>query len=147
MVWTIKSRGKPHPQADTTHQGQYLILTVRNVVAADTHLGRHAPGQTPPWADTPQADSPRQTPLTWADTPWAEPPGRHPPCLGRYPPPGQTPPPGKTPPGQTQPWADTHPPGQTLPRQTPPPPTPSRRLLQRTVRILLECILVDSTLA
>ena len=36
---------------------------------------------------------------------------------------------------QTPPWADT-PLGQT------PPPLPSRRLLQRTVRILLECILV-----
>ena len=36
------------------------------------------------------------------------------------------------------PRADTPP-----PRRTPPPPRPaSRRLLQRTVRILLECILV-----
>ena len=56
--------------------------------------------------------------------------------------------PWQTPPGQTSPWADTpwvdtpwtdlparHPPGQIL---------PSRRLLQRTVRILLECILVKS---
>ena len=33
---------------------------------------------------------------------------------------------------------DRHPPGQTPPGQT----TPSRRPLQRTVRILLECILV-----
>ena len=70
-----------------------------------------------------------------------------------------------TPPGQTpHPWADTTPqadtqPGQTSPRvdiprqtplsadppgQTPPgqPPPNSRRLLLRTVRILLECILV-----
>ena len=64
----------------------------------------------------------------WSDTPRARhPPGRHP--LGRYPP-----------------WADP-------PRQTHPPPwqthplgshTPARwkRPLQRTVRILLECILV-----
>ena len=35
---------------------------------------------------------------------------------------------GRNPLGQTPPWTDT--------------PTPSRRLLQRTVRILLECILV-----
>ena len=48
---------------------------------------------------------------------------------------GYTPPQTDTPPGQTPPWADT-PLGQT------PPPLPSRRLLQRTVRILLECILV-----
>ena len=41
-------------------------------------------------------------------------------------------PPGQTPPGQTRP-------GQTPSRQTPPPP---RRPLQRTVRILLDCILV-----
>ena len=58
-------------------------------------------------------------------------------------PPGQTPPRADTSPGrhlgrhlqQTPPWADT-PLGQT------PPSLPSRRLLQRTVRILLECILV-----
>ena len=42
------------------------------------------------------------------------------------------------------PWADTRP-GQTPPRQTPPEQTPpSRRLLLRTVRILLECILVTN---
>ena len=42
------------------------------------------------------------------------------------------------------PWADT-PPGQTHPGQTPPPDRhpPGRRLLQWTVRILLECILVS----
>ena len=41
-----------------------------------------------------------------------------------------------------------HPPGQTPSRQTPPgrqpPPPPSRQLLQQTVRILLECILVTT---
>ena len=61
-------------------------------------------------------------------------------------PPGQTPPrqtrPGRQPtsPGGQPPWADT-------PRQTHPPPwadTPPRRLLQRTVRILWECILVQN---
>ena len=59
--------------------------------------------------------------------------GRHPPPVGRHPT-----------------WADTppsrHPPQQTAPPgQTPPPgrhPPPSGRLPQRTVRILLECILV-----
>ena len=48
------------------------------------------------------------------------------------------------------PWADTHP-RQTPPGQTPPGHHPSgqtappsgRQLLQRTVRILLECILVS----
>ena len=60
-------------------------------------------------------------------------PGRHPP--GRHPPPGQTPlldrhHPGQTSPRADTPWADT--PGRP----------PSRRLLLRTVRILLECILV-----
>ena len=53
---------------------------------------------------------------------WETPPGRHPP------------------PGQTSPsWADT-PLGRQPPGQTPPPP--SRRLLQWTIRVLLECILV-----
>ena len=48
---------------------------------------------------------------------------------------------------QTFPWADTpYSPGrqpsvQTPPGQTP-PPAPSRRLLLRTIRILLECVLV-----
>ena len=61
---------------------------------------------------------------------------------GRYPS-RQTPPvgrhlPGQTPLGRHPPRADTFPSGQTPPRQTP----PSRRLLQRTVCILLECILV-----
>ena len=65
-------------------------------------------------AETPQAD----TLSPWADTPQAD-------TL----------------------WVDTPwqtPPGQTPPRQTPPgqtPPHPERRPLQRTVRILLECIL------
>ena len=72
----------------------------------------------------------------WADT---TPPGRTP--LGRYPLPGQTPPLGRHPPGQT-------PPRQTPPGQTPPlgrhPPPPGRWLLQWTVRILLEYILVQA---
>ena len=46
------------------------------------------------------------------------------------------PPPDQTPLGADPPLADT-PPGADL------PPPPSRRLLLRTVRILLECILVN----
>ena len=48
---------------------------------------------------------------------------------------------GIQPPRQTPPpWADTHPPlGRHPPGQT----TPPRRLLLRTVRILMECILVE----
>ena len=59
-------------------------------------------------------------------------------CLGDMTPvkhsPGQTPPWADTLPQADTPWADT--PHQV--RQSP----PGRRLLQRTVRILLECILV-----
>ena len=81
------------------------------------------------------------------------PPGQTPP-LGRHPPPPADNRSCIQPPRQTPPWADTtplgrHPPRQTPPgrhppRQTPPPPPPPfpRRPLQRTVRILLECILV-----
>ena len=99
---------------------------------------------------------PRAGTLPWAGTP----PGQvHTPYPGRYTPqqvhpPGQvhTPYPGRyTPPSQagTPPW-QVHPPGRyTLWAGTPPSRyTPqagksrSRRLLLRTVRILLECILV-----
>ena len=67
--------------------------------------------------------------LGYTHTPLVDtPPGQTPPwpdtSLGRHPPPGQTPP--------WSPWADT--------------PFPSRWLLQRTVRILLECILVSNNL-
>ena len=68
----------------------------------------------------PKQTPPRQTPL-----------GRHHP--GRHPPPSRHP-------------LCRHPLGRHLLRQTPPPPptrqTPPRRPMQRTVRILLECILV-----
>ena len=54
------------------------------------------------------------------------------------------PPPGQTPPQGRYPWADTilvrHPPRQIPTWQTP----PMRRPLQRTVRILPECIFVFS---
>ena len=63
-------------------------------------------------------------------------------------------PPGQTSPRADTPWPDTpmgrHPNGQTPPGQTPPradTPSPSRRLLLRTVRILLECILVYKKLS
>ena len=57
----------------------------------------------------------------------------------RQTPPGLTPSPGR-PPGQTHTPLDRHPPEQThTPGQTPPP---IRRPVQRTVRILLKCILV-----
>ena len=56
-------------------------------------------------------------------------------------PPRQTPLPGHTPPGR--PPLGTHPSGRHQPpEQT--HPLPSRRLLLRTVRILLECILVTT---
>ena len=72
-------------------------------------------GYTPPWADT----------LPWVDTPQADAPslGRHPPHWA-----------------DTPLWVDT--PSQTdTPSQADTSPT-SRRLLQRTIRVLLECILV-----
>ena len=49
--------------------------------------------------------------------------------------------------GCTPPWEDNPPSADTSRADTPPeqtPPPPSRRLLQQTVRILLECILVRS---
>ena len=72
-------------------------------------------------------------------------------CMLGYNPPGRHPHPGQTP---THPWADTHPPlgrhpptpGQTPTHpwaDTPPGRQPPRRLLLRTVRILMECILVE----
>ena len=63
----------------------------------------------------------------WADIP-----------LGRHIPPGQTTP-RQNPPRQTCPWANTPWTDTTIGRQPHPPP---RRPLQRTVHILLECILV-----
>ena len=81
---------------------------------ADTSLGRYPPGRHRPWADTVLGQTPPplgRHPLPWADT-----------TLGIHPP--RT----DTPPWQRTPWADKLPP-------------PSRQLLQRTVRILLECIL------
>ena len=99
------------------------------------------PGQTPPWADIPWADtqpgkSPPEadtslddTPTPWTDTSWTDtPPGQTPPgqttsqanpTLERTPR-WMTPQlPGQTPTGQSLPWADTTwedtPPGQTPP--------------------------------
>ena len=84
-------------------------------------LGRHPPGRHPP----------RQT-HSWADT---HPPGRHPSWADTHPL-GRCTPPGQTPPLHRHPQADR--PGRHPPGKHPPP----RRPLQRTVRILLECILV-----
>ena len=93
----------------------------------------HPPSGTryTPWAGTPPraGTSPGQIHSPGRDTPWAgtlsPPPGQvHP--LGRYIPWAGTPP------EQVHPWAGT-----------PSPPLGEQRwLLQRTVRILLECILV-----
>ena len=72
------------------------------------------PGQTPPLGRHPPRSAPLSQTHPWADTPWAD-----------------------------TPWADT-PSRVDTSRQTPLPwqtPT-SRRLLQRTVHILLECNLV-----
>ena len=94
-----------------------------------TSLGRHPF----PWADTPRAETPLDRP----------PLGRHPhgqTPLGRHPP---------TPLGRHLTWADTllgrHPPiplGRHPPFPRADTPSMGKRLLQRTVRILLEFILV-----
>ena len=79
------------------------------------------------------------------------PPGRYTPRAGTHPLPRQVHPQQVQPPGRYTPLAGTpsrqvHPPSRYTPRQVPPLragiPPPSRRLLLRTVRILLECILV-----
>ena len=107
--------------------------------------------QTPALADTPWADPQADTPQTppgrhpQADNPRGRhPPGRHtPPGRHHPPPPGRHhPPPGRYPPGRHP--LGRHPREDTLPRQTPPP---RQTLLQRTVRILLECILVVEMLS
>ena len=142
--------------------GVYPSMQWANIIqtlsGADTPLGRHTPGQTHPWADTP-----------WADThlgrhPQADNlPGQTPPPTGRYPcplcrhPPRQTPP-GRHPPGQTPLlgrlpfwavplsrqtphfWED--PPGQTPPQaDTPPPNACCDMVNKRAVRIQIEYIL------
>ena len=131
-----RSRGKvTFSQAcvnNSVHRG------VSAPVHAEIHTAPWVPGQTPLWVDSPSGQTPS----------------------------GQTPPPGQTPPGQTPlqadtasgrhfpvqapSWADTPPwvdtPMGTHPQlgtHPPPPHSPSpRRPLHRTVRILLECILV-----
>ena len=76
----------------------------------------------------------------------------HPPRKCTHPPPQKHTLPGSTPPGSTPPGNHPLPQGSTPPRKdplplgsTPPrkdPPPPGRRLPLRTVRILLECIVV-----
>ena len=107
-------------------------------VATSVHAGI-PPEQTPPRADTPWEQTPptlEQTPPTLEQTPptleQTPPRSRHPPeCTPRE----QTPPRADTPPG-----ADTPAPPQSR------HPSPERRPLLRTVRILLECILVQLNL-
>ena len=125
QVSVILFTGGVYPSMQQTPPARYPQLTSPCQTTptihplADTLAGRHPLADTPSLSDTPWADT---SPLL-ADTPsW------------------QTPLSGQTPPL----WADTPwtPSGQTPhppPGQTPPSP---RRPLQRTVRILLECILV-----
>ena len=83
----------------------------------------HPPGaSTPLGADTPQEQA-------------APPPGAGTPQE-------QTPPPGADTPPEQAPTRSRHPLEQAPPSREQAPPPPSRRLLLRTVRILLECILV-----
>ena len=136
------------------------IVTVRNEVAKvmflhlsvshSVHRGvctcsqwgvpAHTPPEsryTPPGRYTTRAGThplPRQVHPPGRYTPWqVHPPGRYTPRAGT--PPRQVHPPAGTPPRQVHPSAGTPPAGRY-------PPPPSRRLLLRTVRILLECILV-----
>ena len=83
---------------------------------------------TPPWSDTtpPRPDTP---------PPWSETPGKTPHPQADTTPSGRHHTPRQTP----HPQADTTPPGQTPPSQTP----CSRRLLQRTVCILLQWRIQD----
>ena len=95
-----------------------VMFSQASLILFTGERGRHPPGQVPPGGDNPLVDPPdrhcpRQTP-PWADTS----PGRHP--QGRHPP-------------------GRHPPPVRCPRQA---DSPRRRLLQRAVRILLECITV-----
>ena len=126
--------------------GGYIFTPVCHSVhgrgSASVHVGIPPPDQAPP----PGADPLRPGTPPRADTPQDQaPPGsRHPPRPGT--PPEQTPwdqaPWSRHPPlGPGTPLgADTPPPDQAPPRSRHPPA--SRRLLLRTVRILLECILV-----
>ena len=117
-----------HPWADTS-LGRHLLGRY-----PPTPLGRHPLGKHP-WADTPGETPPRQTPL-WTDTPL----GRHPQADTQ----ADTPLPSACWDTHTHnlPSAcwDTHPP---LPSACCDTPHPSRRQLQRTVRILLECFPVN----
>ena len=101
-------------------------------------LGYHPPEQTP----HPRS---RHPPGTRHPPP---PPGtRHPPPPPgtRHPPEPGTPPGTRHPPGPGTPPREQKPPWeQTPPGTRHPPPPEQRRLLLRTVRILLECILVET---
>ena len=99
-----------HEIGDTSYRPQGSCGNVFTGVCHSVHRGVSA--RHPP-VDTPWADTPWvDTPSPWRDTPstWADTPST---------------------------WTDT-PLGQRPPGQTPPPP--GRRVLQCTVRVLLECI-------
>ena len=107
-----------------------VMLSQASLILFTGERGRHPPGQVPPGGDNPLVDTPWQT-LPWAHNPM----GRHPP--------------GRHPQGRRPHHADTPRHADTPARQTPPPgrhprqaDSPRRQLLQRAVRILLECIIV-----
>ena len=102
----------------------------------------------PPWADTPQRRHPPRSRQPPDQTPQTRPPpqSRHPPAdplTGAATPLEQTPPLGQTPPGVDTPWSRQPPPLVTVPSDKTPPEI---RPLLRTVRIVLECILVSHLL-
>ena len=90
---------------------------------------------TLPWSRHPRS---RHPPTPWEQASPIAPPSRHPP-QSRHPPGAGTP--GAGTPGAGTPLGAGAPPQCRHPLEQAPPP-PSRRLLLRTVRILLECILV-----
>ena len=88
-------------------QASVILFTGRRGVSvADT------PGQTPPWADTTQADTPPGRHLQEDTPPWEDTP------LGRHSPPGKHPP-GQTPPGPVHAGIHTSP-AQCMLGYTPP---------------------------
>ena len=135
----------------------FLHLSVNHSVHNGEYLGRYPPGQvnhplgpgTPPSLGTPSRPG---TPTPWAGTP----PGQIIPWAGtpcQVHPPRQVPPKSYTPPGTrytpqpgTPSWPGTSPGTRYTPRPGTPPDQvhpPRRQLLLLTVRILLECILVN----
>ena len=126
-------------QRKTSNTG--FIFTVRNEVAKVMflHLSVCPQGGLPQCRDTPRADTPppEQTPPNEQAPPGSRLPGSRNPPRSRhlFSPREQAPPPSRS----------RHPPGAgTRPPRDRHPPPRSRRLLLRTVHILLECILFIS---